>query len=40
MPVGDPGEIQIHVIIEDCYYLLWVGPGLTIEEARDYAARL
>ena len=40
MPVGDPGEIQIHVIIENCYYLHWVGPGLTIEEARDYAARL
>lgn len=40
LPVGDPGQIQIHFVVGDCYYVNWVGPGMSIDEARDYAARM
>ncbi|TQM26967.1 hypothetical protein [Microcella putealis] len=40
LPVGDPGQIQIHFVVGDCYYVNWVGPGLSIDEARDYAGRM
>lgn len=39
IPVGDPGQIQILFVVEGCPYINWVGPGLTIEDALDYASR-
>ena len=41
MAVGDEvvGEILLLWHEGNCRYSVWVGPGLTVEEARDYAAR-
>jgi hypothetical protein len=40
-PVGDGPEsnIQMWWVDGDCLYLVWVGPGLTVDEAIEYAER-
>ncbi len=41
IPVGDPpvGQITIGWSSNGCDYTVWVGPGLTLEEAIAYAQR-
>lgn len=40
VPVGDPGQIQILFQQEDCYYINWIGPGISLEDAIEYAGRM
>lgn len=41
IPIGDEGIGQIAIAWRsgDCPYTLWLAPGVTIEEAADFAAR-
>jgi len=41
IPIGDPPISQIAIAwrIGGCEYTVWVGPGLTLDQALDYAER-
>jgi hypothetical protein len=36
VPIGDPGQIAFVFTVDGCTYTTWVGPGLTLGEAKDY----
>jgi hypothetical protein len=41
LPVGDPpvSQIQIRFVAGNCPYVMWIGPGLSLEDAVGYARR-
>lgn len=41
IPIGDPpvSQIAIEWSVGECWYTVWVGPGLTLDEAKEYAER-
>jgi hypothetical protein len=41
IPIGDAPVSQIAIVwsVGDCRYTVWVGPGLTVDEAIGYAGR-
>jgi hypothetical protein len=41
IPIGDAPVSQIAIVwsVGDCSYTVWVGPGLTVDEAIEYAGR-
>ena len=41
IPIGDAPVSQIAIVwsVGDCTYTVWVGPGLTVDEAIEYAGR-
>lgn len=34
--VGDPGQIAFFFVVDGCEYTTWVGPGISVREARTY----
>lgn len=41
IPIGDPPVSQIAIAwsVGDCSYTVWIGPGLTVDDAIEYAGR-
>ena len=38
VPIGDPGQIAFVFTMNDCSYTTWIGPGITLRAARQYAS--
>lgn len=36
VPIGDPGQIAFVFETDGCTYTTWIGPGITVADAREY----